>query len=112
MNPHIKKINKSKGQTLLITVLLLGGATLAAATVAGYLLLLSIRQSTDIADSAKAIYASDTGIEYELYKERVDPSYPEPDMTNGSDFNLTSGGGQVRSLGHAGNSWRALVISP
>lgn len=52
---------------MLIAVLALGGAILGATTVAGLLTLYQIRATTDTADSAKAIFAADTGVEWALF---------------------------------------------
>lgn len=52
---------------MLLTVLILSGTILGATTIAGLLMLYQIRQSADIANSTKAIYAADTGIEKQLY---------------------------------------------
>ena len=55
------------GQAMLIAVLALGGAILGATTVAGLLTLYQIRATTDTANSAKAIFAADTGTEWALF---------------------------------------------
>ena len=52
---------------MILTVLALGGAVLGATTIAGLLMLYQIRETTDLANSGKAIYAADSGIEMTLY---------------------------------------------
>lgn len=52
---------------MILTVLALGGAILGATTIAGLLMLYQIRQTTDLANSGKAIYAADAGLEWSLY---------------------------------------------
>lgn len=52
---------------MLIAVLSLGGAILGATTVAGLLTLYQIRATTDTANSAKAIFAADAGMEWALF---------------------------------------------
>lgn len=64
---YLKKINKRSGQVMILTVMALGGAILGATTIAGLLMLYQIRQATDLANSGKAIYAADAGIEWTLY---------------------------------------------
>jgi hypothetical protein len=59
-----KKNRKRSGQVMILTVLALGGTILGAATVASLLVVYQIRQSTDLANSARAIFAADTGIEW------------------------------------------------
>lgn len=55
-------------QVMIITVLTLGGTLLGATTIAGLLMLYQIRQATDLKNSAQAIFAADTGIEWGLYR--------------------------------------------
>ena len=52
---------------MLIAVLSLGAAILGATTVAGLLTLYQIRATTDTANSAKAIFAADAGMEWALF---------------------------------------------
>jgi len=56
-----------RGQAMLIAVLSLGGAMLAATTIAGLLILYQLRASTDSAHSSQAIFAADTGVDWALY---------------------------------------------
>jgi hypothetical protein len=52
---------------MILTVLALGGTILGATTVAGLLMLYQLRQATDLANSAKAIFAADAGLESAFY---------------------------------------------
>ena len=72
---------------MLLAVLAIGGAILTASTIAGLLTLYQIRQATDFGNSAKAIFAADAGLEWELFNVFY-PSgdAPKPDFTNGADF--------------------------
>ncbi|MEK7193241.1 MAG: hypothetical protein AAB652_00425 [Patescibacteria group bacterium] len=56
------------GQAMILTVLALGGAILGATAIAGLLMVYQIRQSTDLGNSAKAIFAADTGSEWGLFQ--------------------------------------------
>ncbi len=103
--------SKTEGQVLLITVLLLGGSTIAASTIAGFLLLRSIRQSSDIANSTKAVFAADTGIEWDLYRRFKDNSYPKPQLTNDASFDVVSTATSTRSVGESGKSYRAFQLT-
>src|SRR3989344_7426978 len=60
--------SNKRGQVMLITILAISGTILGATAIAGLLMLYQIRQSTDIASSAKSVYAADSGIEWRLYK--------------------------------------------
>ncbi|TRZ65014.1 MAG: hypothetical protein D4Q79_00265, partial [Spirochaetia bacterium] len=62
-------LRATRGQAMLLTVLVLGASILGVSTIAGYLTLLKIRAASDTANSTKAIFAADTGIEWELYKQ-------------------------------------------
>lgn len=96
---------------MLLTVLVLGGSILGASTIAGYLMLLKIRTSSDITNSTKAIYAADSGIEWELYKYFKDkPDYAQPALSNGASFIATEGE-TIKVVGNAGNSYRAFEIT-
>lgn len=59
---------------MLLTVIAISGTLLGATTIAGLLLVYQIRQATDLASSAKAIYAADAGIEWSMYKYFVNTS--------------------------------------
>ena len=56
------------GQAMILTVVALGATLLGATTIAGLLTVYQIRQTTDFGNSAKAIFAADTGIEWGLYQ--------------------------------------------
>lgn len=86
---------------MLITVLFLSGSILGATTIAGLLTLYQLRQSANASDSAKALFAADSGLEWELYKHYRDESYPEPVMENGAVFRTTVSGNVVKSTGFA-----------
>lgn len=60
--------NDNHGQVMLITVLVLSGTLLTATTIAGLLMLYQIRQTTDVINSTKAVFAADAGMEWRLYK--------------------------------------------
>ena len=99
------------GQIMLLTVLVLGGSIMAASTIAGYLMVLKLRQSSDVANSAKAIFAADTGIDWDLYRRIKDPDYPKPTLTNDASFEVFTSPTSTESVGKAGNSFRALKLS-
>ncbi|MBT9169111.1 MAG: hypothetical protein DDT19_02463 [Syntrophomonadaceae bacterium] len=71
---------------------------------------LRIRASSDITNSAKAIFAADAGIEWELYKQFKNPNYPKPLLSNNADFTSSNDGRNIKSIGQASNSFRAFEI--
>ncbi|MFA5083937.1 MAG: hypothetical protein WC475_00925 [Candidatus Paceibacterota bacterium] len=103
---------KNKGQVMLMTVLVIGGLLLGASSIAGLLMVYQIRQSSDVVNSTKAIFAADTGIEWELYRLFANPGYAKPIMTNQADFStIVYGTSTIKSVGTAGHSSRAFQAS-
>ncbi|MCX6703019.1 MAG: hypothetical protein NTW60_04125 [Candidatus Wolfebacteria bacterium] len=118
-NYKLKTKNCERGQVLLMTVLVLGGVMVAASTIAGYLMLLRIRQSTDSASSAVAIAAADAGIEWDLYQRTKDSARPEldryypnsPSLTNGANLEVYSSPTSTKSIGKYSNTFRAFEVT-
>lgn len=77
---------QSSGQVMLVTVMALSGMILGATTIAGLLMIYQLRQSTDLINSTRAIYAADAGIEYELYRIYKNSGYVAPVLSNGASF--------------------------
>ena len=112
----------SAGQVMLVTVMALSGMILGATTIAGLLMIYQLRQSTDLVNSTKAIYAADAGIEYELYRIYQDSNYVAPILSNGASFETQKQsesiieGGQnietitVKSIGKSGKVARAFQM--
>jgi len=117
----LDRSKRIRGQTLLIVVLLLGGTMIAASAIAGYVMLISIRQSSDIKDSGKAIGAADAGIEWFLYCRYKNAGYPKPTFKpeNGATVEITFSGANcqaagitsAKSVGESNNIYRAFQIS-
>jgi len=101
---------KLKGQVMLLTVLILGGSILGASTIAGYLMLLKIRGASDITNSTKAIFAADTGIEWELYKQFKDSGYPKPSLSNNTNFTSSNDTQRIKSIGQSSSIFRAFEL--
>lgn len=116
------------GQVMILTILALGGTLLGATTVAGLLTLYQLRNSTDLTNSAKAIFAADAGLEWGLYNYSCASSgklpcpLPAPGtLPNGATVRVTCQDGagaalacddaavaSVKSVGAAGGSSRAF----
>ena len=97
---------------MLLSALLIGGSILAATSVAGYLMLLKVRQSTDITNSSKAITAASSGIDWAMYQGKIGKNFStqEISFTNGSEAKVTKSGTIITSIGKAGNSYRAFQL--
>jgi hypothetical protein len=122
-------INGRSGQIMVLTVLALGGTILGATTIAGLLMLYQIRQTTDLSNSARAIFAADAGMEhafYDLFCSSDSNKSPCPLSSgvvfmNGSSVDILcldrdnraidcndSGVRRVRAVGRAGSATRAF----
>jgi len=116
---------------MILTVLALGGTLLGATTIAGLLTLNQIRNSTNLANSAKAIFAADAGMEWGLYNSLCGdagrapcPQEPLGTFGNGATVKVTCVNGAnaavdctdpdiagLRSVGAAAGSSRAFEVS-
>lgn len=97
----------NRGQVMLLTVMLLSGTVLGATSIAGLLTVYQLRQSSNAADSMRALYAADTGVEWELYKNSKDASYPKPILSNGAEFETKiSAGLSIKSSGFSDSNHR------
>lgn len=97
---------------MILTVLVLSGTVLAVTTVAGVLMIYQIRQTGNVTDSARAIFAADTGLEWERYKKFKNPDYPKPIFENQTDVetSITDNGNAIKSIGISGNVRRAFEL--
>jgi hypothetical protein len=101
-----------KGQVMLLTVLVIGGLLLGASSIAGLLMVYQLRQASDIANSTKAIFAADTGLEWELYRMFKDSGYPKPPMTNNAEYNtIVYGTSTIISVSKSQNASRAFELT-
>ncbi|HUZ92794.1 MAG TPA: hypothetical protein VNG29_02220 [Candidatus Paceibacterota bacterium] len=116
--PKSQRANELRnGQAMILTVLTLGGAILGATTIAGLIMTYQIRQTTDAADSAKAIFAADAGVECGLYQYFDDPTTLCPDgslpkIANGATYSesINSSTQTLYSQGTAGTAQRAFIV--
>jgi uncharacterized protein (UPF0333 family) len=108
----------AKGQVMLLTALLIWGIVLSATSLASLLTIYQFRQVGDITNSAKAIFAADSGIECMLYKYNVnDPINPRQidcgetnpvALSNGATFQTYPD--QNISVGTSARSSRAFEL--
>jgi len=68
MKKSSKSRNSTAGQVMITTILALGGVLMGATAIAGLLMVYQIRQASDLANSTKAIFAADTGIDWGFYQ--------------------------------------------
>lgn len=79
---------------MILAVLTLGGAILGVTAIAGLLMLYQIRQSTDFQNSAKSVFAGDSGVEWSLYSyfrppQGALPGNPPGFFPNGASLVVT-----------------------
>ena len=121
-------IGYRNSQVMLLTVLVLGGTILGATTIGGLLVLFQLRQTADLANSTKAAFAADTGIEWGLYEffKNPSPGFLKPTISNGATYTTScykdtamtqrvdcnaSGVVVIVGKGESGNAKRAFKIS-
>lgn len=116
---NYQAIKLNKGQAMILAVLALGGAILGATTIAGLLMTYQIHQTTDFANSAKAIFAADSGVECGLYNFAgpaghsavpcPDPSLP---LANGATYTETTdlSSQTIYSEGVSASARRAFLV--
>lgn len=74
---------------MIIAVLALGGAILGATTLAGLLVLYDVRSTTDFVNSAKSIFAADSGVNWALYSYYDPPATALPVLPSGIGLVVT-----------------------
>lgn len=107
------KLADNRGQVLLLVTLVLSATIVTAGIVGGFLTSSQLRQARGSTDSAKAIYAADSGVEYELYNQFVASGnpYSKPVMGNGAEFTTTVSSGRIKSRGRSGTVYRAFEVT-
>jgi hypothetical protein len=108
-----QNIKSQKGQTLLITMLILMSAFLVGLDLAG-LILHELKTNFFVGESVKALYASESGLEYELYRLNKG-NVLEPIMNNETTFTIqykTRGEyDTIKSIGESNGIYRSLEVS-
>ena len=111
-------MGKTNGQVMLLTVLVLGGVILGSSAIAGYLMVVKLRQATNVVNSTKAVFAADAGMECELYKYNFsDPINPRNINCSALEFDGNVdvntqflNAAYVKSAGNAFGSRRSFTI--
>ena len=90
----MKKFKKSgknttqKGIALLLTIIILSIVMLIAVLITT-IVTMQLKLASDINDSTAAIYAADSGAEWQLYQIRKGASVASPVMSNGATVETT-----------------------
>ena len=119
------KLTTRKGQVMILSIITLGAIMFGATAVSGFLVIYQLRTSSDAADSAKAIFAADAGIEWGIYQfSKPASAAPAPVFSNRASFVLacydssssqvpctaSSSVSVIRSSGRSGMSHRAFEL--
>ena len=103
-----------KGIALLLTVIIISIVLLIATLIAN-IVITQLKLAGDINDSTTAIYAADSGVEWQLYQIRNGVSVPAPAMSNGATVSVTVVGASpnftIKSLGSFRNVSRKFQVS-
>lgn len=101
MKKSVKNTSQN-GIALLLTVVILSIVTLIVVLIAN-IVIVQLRLAKDIGDSQAAIYAADSGVEWQLYQIRKGIAVASPAMSNGATVETTVTGAApnftIKSLG-------------
>ena len=105
---------KQEGVALLLTMIILSVVTLVSVFIVN-IVSNELKLSSDINDSKKAIYAADSGVEWQLYQIRQGATVASPVMSNGAIVSVTVTGSypifNIKSLGSFNTVKRQFEIS-
>ncbi|MDD3614108.1 MAG: hypothetical protein PHF40_00070 [Candidatus Pacebacteria bacterium] len=113
-----KQLKNQQGQAMLITMLILMSSFLISMAL-GSLVLYELKSMIFTGESVKALYAAESGLEWQLYQVNHSTGEGEesarPIMTNGTSFTVTlisnnEGYITIRSVGKSINTYRALEV--
>lgn len=109
-----KQNTPQNGIALLLTVIILSIVTLIAVFIVN-IVIVQLRLTKDIGDSQAAIYAADSGVEWQLYQIRKGISVASPVMSNGATVETTVTGAApnftIKSLGSYQSVKRQFEVS-
>ncbi|MEK9170916.1 MAG: pilus assembly PilX N-terminal domain-containing protein [Patescibacteria group bacterium] len=84
----MNKNKREKGNALLLTMIILSAAMLIAMLIAT-VVVVQFKLSSDVNYSMIAVYAADSGVEWQLYQIRYGDTVPAPVMSNGASISTT-----------------------
>lgn len=109
-----KDNQKQSGIALLLTVIILSIVTLIAVLIAN-IVIVQLKLAKDIDDSQAAVYAADSGIEWQLYQIKKGIVVSSPVMLNGAVIETTVTGVApsftIKSLGSYQSVKRQFEVS-
>ena len=109
-----RQSTSQNGIALLLTVVILSAVILIAVLIVN-IVIVQLKLAKDIGDSQAAIYAADSGVEWQLYQIRKGASVSVPIMSNGATIETTVTGASpnftIKSLGSYGTVKRQFEIN-
>src|SRR3989344_3192988 len=86
----MKKLNKQSGVIIIFTAIILG-ILVSIALGLGAIFIPKIHLTAELKNSVGALFAAESGLEWCLYKNQVNPTPlpPPPTMANGATYVLT-----------------------
>ncbi|MEK7659092.1 MAG: hypothetical protein AAB338_00325 [Patescibacteria group bacterium] len=99
--------------TALIYVLLTIGVVLSIAFFLTSVFGLKLKSAFDYPNSVTALYAADSGVEWQLYNQFKDPDASSPSLTNGAVFTIATPPGSfpLKVIGKFRGVSRSIEIS-
>lgn len=114
MKQERKNKNSQRGIALLLTVIISSVVLLVSGLIVS-IVLVQQKLASDISDSTIAIYAADSGMEWQLYQTIKGVSVPSPIMSNGAVVSTTVTGVApnftIKSLGSYGLNKRQFEVN-
>ncbi|MBI4117285.1 MAG: hypothetical protein HY451_01180 [Parcubacteria group bacterium] len=102
-----------KQGTALIYVILTVGIVLSITFFLAAVFGLKLKSAFDYPNSVTALFAADSGIEWQLYNQFKDPDASSPSLTNGATFTIATPPGSfpLKVIGKFRGVSRALELS-
>lgn len=106
--------NKESGVVVILLTIIISSAVILIAGLISNFMITQLKLAEDINNSIIAIYAADSGAEWQLYQIRKNILVPTPIMSNGSTVTATvigiSPNFTIKSLGSFGNISRQFEL--
>ncbi|MFH0712546.1 MAG: hypothetical protein V2A55_01680 [Candidatus Jorgensenbacteria bacterium] len=102
---------KQGGQVMILSVVMLGGILLSAASIAGLLMVYQIRASNDAVNSAKAVFAADAGVEAVAWCLGKGPDCPWEQFFSDAPISFDDAGVTFKILWQKTGGGEVIVVS-
>lgn len=117
LKPKTYNLQPNTGQTMILTVLVFSSTLLSVTLIGGFIMLYQIRHAGDFTNSARAIFAADTGVNWWTCFSSGGCTTPANSsltinglFDNGASFEIKEETAGIKVIGRAGNSKRAFLL--